>query len=244
LNYKNNISPEELETIERYLTGQMPGEEAVRFEEQLNTDALLQAKTAEVTALLTGISEESLGGKLNDFHKEISATNHQPARVVSFGRKLLVAASILAVAFVSVWFFTGRKTGEEAVYAKLYSPDPGLATVMGNATAYEFDKAMVEYKNGDYDKALEAWTSLLQNNPANDTLIYFVGAAYQARDDTKSIEFLEKVAADSSSVFYKDANWYLGLFYLKTAQKAKAIEHIERSGHPKTAEAINAINKN
>lgn len=243
MNHNYNISPEELEQIERFIAGEMSVEEAAQFEELLKTDPLISEKTQEVRLMMIGIGEKALATRLNDFHKEITAEKKQPARVVHIAKKLLMAASIFAVAFAAVWWFAIRKTADEALYANLYSPDPGLATVMGNSAAYDFDKAMVEYKNGEYDKAIEAWTNLLKNNPSSDTLNYFVGAAYQAKNDNRTIEYLEKVTTDASSVFNKDASWYLGLYYLKSGQKDKALEYLERSGHPKSTEAIKAINK-
>ena len=243
MNYNNNISTEELEKIERYLSGSMAADEAMAFEAQLEGDVELKEKTEEIKALLVGISEESLSARLNNFHTEISSEKKPSATIVPMMRKLLMAASILAVAFVTVWWFAGRKTGNDALYANLYSPDPGLATVMGSSKAYQFDKAMVEYKNGEYSKAVDAWTTLLKSNSKSDTLHYFVGVAYQATDDPRAIEHLEIVAADASSAFYKDASWYLGLYYLKSGHKEKALNYIVRSGHPKSAEAIKAINK-
>ncbi|MBL7696556.1 MAG: hypothetical protein JNK79_00285 [Chitinophagaceae bacterium] len=243
MNHNYNISPEELEKIERFITGGMSSAEAKEFEELLNNNAQLREKTDEIRLLLIGISEHALSEKLDDFHKEVPPVEMPRGRVVPLGRKLLIAASVLAIAFVTIWWFVGRKTDDEALYARLYSPDPGLATVMGNSSEYDFDKAMVEYKNGEYDKALKAWTGSLGNHPTNDTLNYFVGAAYQAKNDDRCIEYLEKVAADTSSVFNKDASWYLGLYYLKSGQKEKAYPYIQQSGHPKSSEALKAINK-
>ncbi len=89
---------------------------------------------------------------------------------------------------------------------------------------------MVEYKNGEYAKHWKTWSALLKQNPGNDTLIYFIGAASQAKgDDDRAIENLQQVAADSSSFFYKDACWYLGLSYLKKGDTKRAAEYIERS---------------
>lgn len=243
MNYSNNISTEELETIERYLSGSMPADEAMAFEAQLEDDMELREKTEEIKALLVGIGEESLSAQLDNFHTEISAENKASATIVPMMRKLLMAASIVALAFVTVWWFSTRKTDNDALYANLYSPDPGLATVMGSSKEYDFDKAMVEYKNGEYAKAIEAWTSLLKSNSKSDTLHYFLGAAYQATNNPDAIKHLELVAADASSAFYKDASWYLGLYYLKSGHKEKALDYIVRSGHPKSAEAIKAINK-
>ncbi len=115
---------------------------------------------------------------------------------------------------------------------------------MGNSTDYDFEKAMVEYKNGEYEKAFTAWNILLKQRPENDTLIYFTGVAAQAQEkDSIAINRLQQVVNNSKSTFYKDANWYLGLLYLKQGEPQKAISYIQQSGYPKSKDLINDINK-
>ncbi|MEI9943644.1 MAG: tetratricopeptide repeat protein [Chitinophagaceae bacterium] len=246
MNKTNDISPEELERIERFLTHEMPEDEAKAFELALTTDISLREKAGEVKLLLLGVNEVSLEERLERFHKEIApvVTFKKNTRAVPLVRKLAVAASVLALVTLSLWWFLQNGNSNEKVYSKYYSPDPGLATVMSSTADYDFEKAMVEYKNGEYDKALKAWTSLLQQKPGNDTLTYFIGAAYQAKgDDDHVIENLQQVTADGNSAFYKDACWYLGLSYLKKGETQQAITYIEKSGYPQSEAVIKAINK-
>jgi tetratricopeptide (TPR) repeat protein len=224
----------------------MHGNESKAFAEELNENEQLLERTKEVKLLLLGINELSLEEKLAGFHKEIlPAVNlKKKARVLTLGRKLLVAASLLAVIALSLWWFLQNENPNEKIYSKYYTPDPGLATVMSGSSNYNFDKAMVEYKNGEYDKALEGWKNLYKEKPGNDTLIYFIAATYQAKkEDIRAIENFRQITANTQSAFYKDACWYLGLSYLKQDKKAQAIEYIQKSDHHQREAILKTISK-
>ena len=76
------------------------------------------------------------------------------------------------------------------------------------------------------------------------TLHYFIGSALQAKKDyTAAKDKLQIVVNNPSSVFYKDACWYLGLLYSREGDKEQAISYLEQSGHPQSAELINRIKK-
>ena len=240
MRYADDISPEELERIERFLNNEMDAAESAAFAAALKNDASLRDKTEEVKLLLLGVKEAAVKEKLKDYHTEIKPAAKTP--VLSM-KRWLVAASVIIVAGVAAWFFLVNKTdADKKLYSKYYTPDPGLATVMSSSSNYDFEKAMVEYKNGDYNKALATWKQLLTQKEDNDTLIYFVGAASQAAGkEEEAIAQLQKIAGNPNSAFYNDACWYLGLCYIKKGDKAQAKTYLEKSGFPKAAELIKAI---
>ncbi len=239
----HNISPEELERIERFLANEMNAAGKESFLLELDKDASLREKTEEVKLLLLGIQEAALKERLQDFHREIKPRTSKPAPIFSI-KKWLAAASVLFAVALSVWWFLYNKPANEKLYSRYYSPDPGLATLMSSSSKYEFDKAMVEYKSGEYDKALTSWKLLLSQNPGNDTLTYFIGVASQAAGkEEQAITNLQMIAADTGSVFCKDACWYLGLAYLKKKETQAAVEYIEKSGYPQAMDIIKDINK-
>ncbi len=53
-------------------------------------------------------------------------------------------------------------------------------SAMGIGDNYLFNKAMLDYKTGNYKKAIDEWSKLKTSMPQNDTLNYFLGAAQQA----------------------------------------------------------------
>lgn len=236
-----NISIEELQAIERYLTDAMTEAEKKAFAEQLSNDPALQEKTREVQTILLGIQEEGLREKLAAIHAE----NFSPAqnKVIVFSiRRMMLAASVLLLVIIGIWLLNSPGKNSNKLYSRYYSPDPGLPTVMSAALDYDFQKAMVDYKNGNYAAALDSWQNLLPAKPGNDTLLYFIAAAKQAQgQEEEAMTTLKAVADNSLSVFQKDACWYLGLCYLKTGDTKNAITYFERSGHPQAAPVIEAI---
>ena len=245
MNNPNEIPPEEFERIEKYLTQNMDEKELYDFKQSLAADSKLRGATEEVQLLLTGIQESTLEEKLKEFHKEINANTAgvAPVKIMTVFKKFLIAASVLAIISFSYWIFFYNGNRNEKLYSKYYTADPGLATLMGNSSDYDFEKAMVEYKNGEYAKAFDTWNILLKERPASDTLIYFVAMAAQAQHkDSIAINRLLQVVSNTNSTFYKDANWYLGLLYLKKGEPQKAIPYIQQSAYPKSEGLVNDIN--
>ena len=242
MNTQYSISTEEFEIIEQYLLDKTTPAERQRFERQIQTDDLLAAKVEEVRLLLAGIDAAALKERLNTYHLEIEPRNIQKkgAKIIPF--KLLLAASVFLFAVLSIWLFAIRGNRYEKIYAAYYKPDPGLMTAMGASDNYAFNRAMVDYKTGNYKKAIDAWSKLKNDMPASDTLNYFLGAARQANGNSKeALILLKQVVSDTAKPFYKDACWYTGLALLKEGAVKEAIPYLKKSGRPETDKLINKI---
>lgn len=238
------ISTEELESIERYLLGETSAEERLAFENKLQEDGAWAAKVDEVKLLMLGIEKAELKERLHEYHNDIkkNGANAAGGKTIGLNRKWLVAASVVMLASLSVWFFTIRPDKYEKLYATYFQPDPGLMSAMGVGENYAFNKAMLDYKTGNYKKAIAEWDKLRTDMPGNDTLEYFLGVAQQANgNNTAAIGLLQKAANDSNNPFYKDACWYIGLALLKKGNIQESIIWLEKSGHPKRNELINNL---
>lgn len=238
---KLDLTPEEFELIDDYLQNELQGANLIAFEHQLKHDVVLQEKVKELQLLQLAIAESSLEADLETFYKQQPI--HKLKDTKSFSLKIIALAvsMTLIIGFAFYYFLLQNK---QALYTQYYKPDPGLITAMGSSDQYEFQKAMVEYKNGEYNSAIEAWKNQLKTNPQNDTLLYFLGAAYQAnRNKDSAASYLLKVANFPNSAFHNDANWYLGLIYIQNKQKDKAVEYLKRSDHTKKEVLIQSIKK-
>ena len=239
-----NISTEELASIEQYLLGEVNTDERIVFENKMAADTLWSAKVNEVKLLLTGIETASLKDKLNTYHLNIKKNQPPQAggKVISLNRKLLVAASVALLVAASVWLYTLRGNKYEDIYAAYYKPDPGLMSAMGIGDNYAFNKAMLDYKTGNYKKAIDEWSKLRTSGTLNDTLNYFLGAAQQADgNNAAAIALLQSMASDEAKPFYKDACWYTGLALLKQGNINEAIPYLEKSGRPESTELISQL---
>jgi tetratricopeptide (TPR) repeat protein len=246
---KNNseMTPEELEQIELYLLNKMTANEAADFTAKIISDEILKQKVQEVKLLLLGIQEAALSERLDEYHQTFSthAAIHNRLGIFPRFAKWALAASLLVLISWGMWYFAQPTRSNREVYINYYKPDPGLMTVMSSGTEnYAFEKAMVEYKNGAYEQALRQWVQQLKESPANDTLLYFSGAASQASGDLKTaMLYLQGIARNEKSTFRKDACWYLGLIYLRTGERDKAIEFLQQSDHERSEQIIHDVKK-
>ncbi len=234
---RENISEELFTNIEDYLLNRMSAGDRINFEQQMEADNSLKQKVDESRLLIIGVMEKKLEDQLAEFHSELK-TN----RKSNTFRWYAAAAAVVIITLVT-WIFTGHTNSTEKLFAKYYSADPGLITAMSETDQYSFDKAMVDYKTGAYEKAAQQWESLMASAPS-DTLFYFTASAYLASGNTaKAVELYQKVANNTNSAFYQDAQWYLGLSLLKENKIKESISWIERSEHADKEELLTSLQK-
>lgn len=242
LNYLEDIPQEEWEQIENYVRNTMPSAEKAAFEAGLSNDPALQRKVNNMRLLLMGLNEGVLHTKLESFHEELpqAAGQRKISRGLSPFKTWLAAASILLLAGIGGWLLLGKGNSNERVFAAYFKPDPGLITAMSATDNYAFERAMIDYKKGDYPAAIQTWDSLQKEQPANDTLRYFLGAAHLANDNSKAA--LPYLQASAAAGFFKDdAVWYLGLALLKEGKKAEAVKALRQSAHPLKEELLKKL---
>ena len=240
---KENISPELLETIERYYNGSMAKEEQEQFEEKLRKDESFQQEVDDIKSLLLAIETQALKEKMDEFHEGLAIqmiSKTPPSKVRFLHFRNIAAAVIIVLASVSFWFFNG--SSNEKLYSTYFKPDPGLPTTMSTTAEYSFYDAMVSYKRGDYKTAISKWEKQAVKSPNNDTLTYFLGVAYLAdKKVEEALPYLVKSSQNKSSVFQQDAQYYLGLVYLKKDNKAEAIRYLKRSNSEHTKKLLEEL---
>ena len=238
--YSEEISQQEWETIEAYLLKNMSDEEYAGFEKLIAGNEDWNAKITTVKVAILGIREAAMKDQVEVFHRrmpELVNTNMKPVKRVNW----LVAAGVLAVLSISMWLVFFSQSKEDRIYAAYYQPDPGLPTYMAATDNYEFEKAMVEYKSGNYKTAIEGWEKLLTQQPQNDTLTYFLGNAYMAaKNYTAAIKYYDLTLKNEKSLFTQDVWWYLGLCYIKENDIKNAMRALT---HSEKAEATAIINE-
>ena len=211
MNPTDNISPEDFSMIELYVLGKMDSQEAQAFETKLKNDADLRKEVEIQRELQLGIEMGGLRASLDEIHEKVIKKDVQ-SKTNWFG----IAAGIAAIIAVSLWALNIQSTQDE-LFAEYATVDPGLPVTMGASDNYSFNDAMVDYKAGKYDKAVEKWSVLNAENPQNTTIAYYLGAAYfNLEKYTEALPYFEKTLEDPTSRFQEKAQWYSILSWLKT----------------------------
>lgn len=241
-----NINQEDFQRIEQYVLGNMPKDKLSAFEERLKNDDLFKKQVEEQKLLINAIEKQSLKNKLDDFHKGIDKNvlkeSMKSQKKRSSFQKYAIAASIALLVGIGGYWYVTNQSGNDKIYTDYFRPDPGLPTVMGNSNNYDFYDAMVNYKQGDYNTAIEKWNKLLIAKPENDTLNYFLGVAQLAdKNEAKAIPYLQKVLEKNKSIFMDDTYFYLGLAFLKNGELEKAKQSFEKSGNQKSLEILSKL---
>lgn len=224
----NNDQEKELETIERFLNGTMIDAELQSFENLLESDPRLKREVEQHKLLILGMEAASLKMELDEYHQTMGEENQ---KVIPLSKKkpkrqwYFIAASLVTFLGLGLFYFT--TTSNQRLFEQYFEPDPGLATNMSTNKDFEFIKAMVYYKEGEYEKAIERWTEQLPYKKENDTLNYFLGVSHLAiGNEEEAIKYLETVKQKKNSYFLNDTHYYLGLSYLKNDDIELAKENL------------------
>ena len=244
---KDQLSQNQLEEIERFLQSEMTHEERAAFLARLSEDPRLQDQFHEMQLLHLGIQEASLEERMDEFHHGVLRNKQNPSQPgVHFYslRRLLVAASVILLLGIAAWWLLTKAESKETIFAEFFSPDPGLISAMSTSENYSFDRAMIEYKTGNYREAIRTWSIMQSNQPDNDTLNYFLASAFLATNQTgKAIEYFEKVTPSQTSAFLNDTYWYLGLALIKEGDWQRADSLLRLSNHPQKNVLLNRLKK-
>lgn len=248
MNKNSNIPQAEFETIERYINRAMDSQERAAFNTKINESPMLAAQVEEVKETILGIESAALSEKLDEFHQEINPVQKLQGQETegnsnNFRKRFMpiaVAASIVLV--LGVFWYNSNGSSSEKLFAKHFTPDPGLPTTMSTTDNYDFYEAMVDYKTKDYKTAIHKWELILDEKPANDTLNYFLGVANLVEgNDEKALSYLEKAANNNNSFLKSDIYFYLGLTYLKENNNIAAKESFKVSGSDKSLKILSEI---
>ena len=240
-----------LERIERYFEDQMSEEERKDFEIALLVDTALQNETEVYRNLMLAmkdIKSETIHNRLKELDSELDRTSFVKNRRASipFQRALLAALVILAIG--STLMLIQRGSSVPSTEADLLPVEEGLPVLMSTSGEKAFDDAMSSFKAGEYDNAYDRFLPLLEQEPANDTLLYFTGnALLRSGRPGDALPLFQKLISSHSSVYGLKAEVYKALCTWETGVKQEAIDQLREISfsekHPYRKEAGALLNK-
>lgn len=215
------------ERIERYFSGEMDDLERLAFDKEVMSDTKLATAVKEYQRILQGFKTYGLQQKLGRIIADNSQVQNEvkvdPPRKTPLWIYMIIAGILATAAYFSLVANTSEETNPPPpLYMAYYYPDPGLPTTMGHNDDFDFDQGMVDYKLGNYKKAIEQWERLSKENAR---VQYFLGAAYLADNDVlQATSYFNRIAKDE--LFYDRAQWYLALLSLKNDDIVSSQNHL------------------
>lgn len=208
------------EAIEAYVLDRMSDEERTIFEQRMAGDDVLRAEVALEQENIRAVELGWVSRMLKSMAAEEMASEKN-ARKGSWKQYLKYAAVVAIILSGSLWLL--RPSANERLFAEHFVADPGLPVEMGVADDPVFADAMVSYKEGHFAEARSKWIPLLQQDPRNDTLRFYIGSAALAEGDVRAaIKQLAPLADDPSAAFHDKSRWYLFLAYVRHGSLSEA----------------------
>jgi tetratricopeptide (TPR) repeat protein len=245
------ISDQDIELIERYLSGELDSKEEETVEERIKTDkefaeeldfmrdvmsASQKEGREEFREKLSAIGKGLFENLENKADTEMKENSDSVKKLPLHRRRLIYYASALAAAIiVGIFIFLpGNRTGK--LYSAYYEPYPNeiVPYTRGEEVPRDFShfpqekynlivRAMKHYERGNYEKAARLFENNVVKIQENAGLLLYMGISQmETGKEEKAIENFKYIISLTNPPLKKQAEWYLALSYLKTNKTEKA----------------------
>lgn len=222
------------EFIERYIDGEMTGQELIWFEKELDSNEWLQKEVKLRKKVNHAILDES-SMKFRDELEDAYAVYMNDSKGSSNRKsKFIVTGSVLISVLAGVILIlnlTGKQYTNEQLFDKYYESYESNTTFRSADDGLNSDLvlAMQFYVDKDYNEALKLFESILLADPSRIGLNFYSGIS---RMEIKEYELagksFGKIIDDRYNMYIEQAEWYLSLCYIITDQDDKAIPLLEK----------------
>jgi len=189
---------------------------------------------------MTGVIDPEREEIRNFITGSINSATNEPERIMNTGAKKVSGrghfaryASLAAAALIGVFILIRTllpSSDTSKLFNAYYKPfdavSPVTRSINSNATE-NFGAAIESYRTGNYQKAAIGFAELLQQDQFVVSSQFFLGLSQLAINNYDQAINLLAATANNTGEYGKEAKWYLGLAYLKTANKQKAAECFE-----------------
>jgi tetratricopeptide (TPR) repeat protein len=157
---------------------------------------------------------------------EISSTgNKKKVLHVSFIRIMSLSAAAIISTFILIKTLLPSYNPDK-LFSSYYEPLSVVLPVtrgLGSSESNIYTSGIEKYKLGDYQGAAKDFSNAMLKDNTTTTPLFFSGISNLALGNyDQAVNLLSKVGSRSGE-FGKEAEWYLGLAYLKTGEKEKAL---------------------
>lgn len=215
--------------LERYLNKEMSEAERVWFEKELEGNHTLQQELRLRRAtndILARSDEMTLRMKLAGIEQEFHHNRH---KVPAYRKPLrYVAVAVIAIMIVGGIYLPNRTLSHDTLFDRYYYLPPtaeqSASRSLGASLSNEsFMMAINSYNRGDYQNAIDYFLAYTEENEGSPGITMMLGNSFmEISEYDKAGDSYESVIHHDNNLYIEDANWMLGLCYLKTGELALA----------------------
>lgn len=233
------------EEIEKYLLGELTGEQLAAFREKLAADAAFRKEVALERAIVRNLrtaGRADLRQKLEGFHQEMEpvwladepeaaqpqpqpAVRPQPVIQLKIRRHILLAAAGIALLLAFTLTLRSLRQSQntpEAIFESYYEPYEEIAVMRDVPTKIAIkNEAAMAYNERNYRRSIQLFKIVLEKEKDEEALFYLGNAYLSANMPLEAIDTFEAYLKDFDT-YQVEAKWYLSLSYLKAGKDQKA----------------------
>lgn len=245
----------QIEIIDQYIDNEMEINERTSFENELETNSDLRKQLGLILIVNRSLQKKEVieyRKCISDIRKNMLQKSSERYKSSWFTIKLewyyAAAVSILLIGTAIVFYLLLPKVyNNQQLFAMNYKRYPASAIVRSKTEFNNSENAIIK----SYETANYKYTLRLINNSKkeinNNKISLIEGICFiEINDLNNAINSFKQLSLDTKSIFYRDAQWYLALCYLKVEKKEKAkliLRQIAFSRSPYNRKANEILNR-
>ncbi|MCE1198495.1 MAG: hypothetical protein LWW85_05955 [Marinilabiliales bacterium] len=233
-----------VEDIDGYIHDDLDEMEIADFEEELFANSGLKADLAFHKELDTALSETDVMALRNNLQQIARTEQNRSSEKLGISppakKKIYwyAAASVVVLLLAFATLLKQKEVNPDQLYASYYQPYAGPTFVARSAASPTsfLNKALKEIQNKNYPGALALLEKAKPEDQEGFAVNFYSGVAYQELGKYQmAINSFEAVVNQGDNLLIEQSEWYIGLCYLRTEERDKAISQfrsiVSRNGY-------------
>jgi hypothetical protein len=222
-----------IEEIDGYLNGELDDDTVSLLEEELMSNSGFAADLNFHREVDKAISESEvmfLRARLQQIAQEEQARTSEKLGISPHKKNRVfwyAAASVIILMLALATLIRPKNYSEQDLYASYYKSYKGGELVSRSAMLSNsgLNMALREMNKGDYRSALHLLAGTPVTFQNGYSVNFYSGVAYQELGEFHSaINSFSKVVQHGDNLLVEQSEWYIGLCYLKTEERQKAVD--------------------
>ncbi len=218
---------DQLDQIEKYLSGELSREEVELFEKQIGEQEALRKQVEEHRSLIKGLE---LGFNL-EMKAQLKLEEQRLAREDVVAKRRVVQlrwpvglAAALAVILISVYLIKTKSIDSQELFASYYQPYPNVESPVSRSET-KGENAYALYEQGRYQEALDLFMQRIAESPTDPAPLFYSGICHLELNETeKALAAFQVLQTMDKNNYSRASKWYKALASLKKDDKSSTVE--------------------